>query len=80
MAKAEHAPTDLLTTAQVAQELGIIPKSVLGLIERGHFPNSRKLPGGKNSTYLIPYSDFVAYLAVREARKQKRRQAKRLAT
>ena len=73
MVKTTNQPIDL-TTAQVAERLGIIRKSVRGLIERGHFPNARKLPG-KTTTYLIPLSDVEAFLAVREARKQKRRQS-----
>jgi len=60
-----------LTTAQIADRLGITPLAVRGLIKRGHFPNVRKLPAA-NATYLIPYSDFENYLAVREARKRQK--------
>ncbi len=78
MSKAQNKPIDI-TTAEVADKLERSTDAVLGLIKRGHFPTARKLPG-KTTTYLIPLSDVEAYLAVREARKQKRRQPKRLAT
>lgn len=58
-----------LTTAQVAEQLGITPLAVRGLIKRGHFPNFRKLPAF-NGTYLIPLSDLENYLPIREARKR----------
>ena len=60
-----------LTTAEVAEKLGIKPVSVWGLIKRSRFPNAHKLPG-KTSTYLIPYSDVENYLAVREARRKQK--------
>lgn len=66
-------PIDL-TTSQVAEKLGITNLAVRGLINRGRFPNVRKLPP-MNGTYLIPYSDFQEYLKYREARNKKRRQA-----
>ena len=69
MAKTTTTQPQDLTTAEVAERLGIKPLSVLGLIKRGHFPNTRKLPG-KTSTCLITYSDFENYLAVREARRK----------
>lgn len=80
MVKTINQPIDL-TTAQVAERLGLKPHSVFGLIQRGHFPNVRKL-AGKTTTYLIPLSDLEAELARREARKQKRHQSakRKLAT
>lgn len=73
MAQKTTEPQDM-TTAEVADKLGLISRSVVGLIKRGRFPNVRKLPG-KTTTYLIPYSDYKAYLVYREARNKKRRQA-----
>jgi DNA-binding transcriptional regulator LsrR (DeoR family) len=73
MVKTPEQPTEF-TTSQVAEKLGIVSRSVRGLIERGRFPNARKLPGSTN-TYLIPLSDLEAELARREARKQKRHQS-----
>lgn len=60
-----------LTTAQVAKHLDITASAVLGLLNRGRFPNARKLPG-KTTTYLIPLSDVDHYLEVREARKRRK--------
>jgi excisionase family DNA binding protein len=73
MVKTTEQPTEL-TTSQVAERLGIVSRSVRGLIERGRFPNARQLPGSTN-TYLIPLSDLEVELARREARKQKRHQS-----
>lgn len=58
-----------LTTAEVAQQLGITRRAIVGLIQRGRFPNARKLPA-VNGTYLIPLSDLENYLPIREARKR----------
>jgi hypothetical protein len=68
-------PTQLpdMTTAELASKLDIKASGALGLIKRGRFPNFRKLPG-KTTTYLVPYSDYEAYLVYREARNKKRRQ------
>lgn len=74
MAKTAKTRPQELTTAEVAEQLGITPLAVRGLIKRGHFPNFRKLPAA-NATYLIPYSDFESYLVVREARRSKRKSA-----
>lgn len=72
MAKKTTQPPDM-TTAELAEKLGIKKNSVWGLIQRGRFPNYRKLPG-KTTPYLIPYSDYETYLVYREARNKKRRQ------
>jgi len=69
MKKATTQPD--LTTTEVAKRLGIVSRSVLGLIKRGRFPNARKLPAF-NGTYLIPFSDVENYLAVREARRKRK--------
>ncbi len=73
MAKKTTQPQDM-TTAELAEKLGIKKNAVWGLIHRGRFPNCRKLPGA-TTTYLIPYSDYEAYLVYRDARNKKRRQA-----
>jgi predicted DNA-binding transcriptional regulator AlpA len=69
MAKKTTQPLDM-TTTQLAQKLGLTQSAVLGLITRGRFPNVRKLPG-KTTTYLIPYSDYEAYLVYRTKRNKK---------
>jgi len=58
------------TISEVAEKLGITSQAVRGLIQRGHFPNSYKLPG-RTGAYLITRSDLENYLPVREARKQR---------
>ena len=68
MTKKASQPRDL-TAAEVAEQLGITPRAVRGLIERGRFPNWIKLPG-KTGAYLIPLSDLENYLPIREARKR----------
>jgi len=70
MAKAKILPRDL-TTSEVAERLGITPRAVRGLIQRGHFPNARKLPGASNP-HLIPLPDVEDYLVVREARRKEK--------
>jgi len=73
MAKKTEEPEDM-TTTELAEKLGIGHRAALGLINRCRFPNVRKLKG-VTTTYLIPYSDYEAYLVYREARNKKRRQA-----
>ena len=72
MAKKTTEPQEM-TIKEVAEKLDRKPRSVLGLIKRGRFPNVRKLPG-RTMPYLIPCSDFDEYLKYREARNKKRRQ------
>ena len=72
MTKKQEQPEDM-TTAELAEKLGVKKNAVWGLIHRRRFPNARKLPG-KTTTYLIPYSDYEAYLVYREKRNKKRRQ------
>ncbi len=74
MKKTTTKPDDLLTTSEVAVELGITPSAALGLANRGRFPNARKLPG-RTGTFLVPRSDVDSLKAVREARKLKRKSA-----
>lgn len=69
------SPVPELTTSELAEKLGITPKSARGLIQRGHFPNARKIGTGKTMPYLIPLADLEAYLEKREAQKEKRRQS-----
>ena len=71
MAKVTTTKPIDLTTAEVAKRLGIKSRSVLGLIERGHFPNAHKLPA-LHATYLIPCSDLDDYLAKHEARRKRK--------
>jgi len=71
MAKKTTQPEDM-TITEVAEKLGRKQRSVLDLIKRGRFPNVRKLPG-RTTPYLIPYSDYEAYLVYREARNKRRR-------
>ncbi len=71
--KKKKEPQDM-TIREVAEKLGITSSAVLGLINRGRFPNAHKLPGGKRMPYLIPDCDYDAYLVYREARNKKRRQ------
>jgi len=63
-------PKDL-TTAEVAEMRKITTQAVRGLIQRGHFPNVRKLPG-RTGAYLIPCSDLEHYLVLCEARKRQK--------
>jgi len=58
----------LLSTAKVATRLGVHQTTVQLWIRKGHFPNAYKLGLGKNSPYIIPESDIVAF-------EEKRRQA-----
>ena len=73
MAKKAIQPPQDLITSEIAERLGISPRAVCGLIERGRFPNARKIPGGRG-THLVPYSDYESYLVYREKRNKKRRQ------
>ena len=69
MAKAQ--PVDL-TTSEVAGRLSIASRSVLGLIERGHFPNARKLPA-LHATYLISVSNVERYLSAQASKTQRKK-------
>lgn len=62
--------TDILTTAEVAQTLGITQRTVLRLIAGGAFPNHRQIPAGD---YLIPTTDLVSYISyIRSSKKEKK--------
>jgi len=50
-----------LSTADVAKRLQVHPTTVQGWIRKGYFPNAYKLGLGKNSPYIIPESDIVAF-------------------
>jgi excisionase family DNA binding protein len=50
-----------LSTADVAKRLQVHPTTVQGWIRKGHFPNAHKLGLGKNSPYIIPESDVIAF-------------------
>jgi len=52
---------NILSTSQIAERLGVTRRTVNRLVERGEFPNARKLGGGRNSAYLIPEPDVLAY-------------------
>ncbi len=58
----------LLSTAEVAERLGVHRITVQLWIRKGYFPNAYKVGLGKNSPYVIPESDIVAF-------EEKRRQA-----
>lgn len=44
----------LLTTTEVAEELGVTAVSVQRWIRQGHFPGAHKIGPGRNSPYRIP--------------------------
>jgi len=48
-------PPRKLRVTEVAALLGVSPKTVRNMIDRGHFPGARKIdPTRRNSPYLIP--------------------------
>ena len=47
----------MLRTNDVAKRLGVTRKTVWNMIQRGSFPNARKLDPGAKSIYLIPEED-----------------------
>ncbi|MEA3341895.1 MAG: helix-turn-helix domain-containing protein [Chloroflexota bacterium] len=53
--------TKMLSTADVAERLLVHQTTVQGWIRQGHFPNAYKLGPGKNSPYVIPESDVIAF-------------------
>jgi IS30 family transposase len=53
-----------LSVAQLAEELGLHPVTVSGLVRRGYFPNAYKSGrGGVSSPWRIPAQDVVDYRA-----------------
>lgn len=75
-----------LTTGQVAEMLGVHPRTLKKLVDAGQFPHAYRLspmPGGKRAQgtaksgndghWRIPLADVEAYLASRVAREDARR-------
>jgi hypothetical protein len=50
-----------LSTADVAKRLQVHPTTVQGWVRKGYFPNAYKVGLGKNSPYIIPESDIIAF-------------------
>jgi len=48
----------MLKTKDVADRLGISQRTVQRMINRGSFPNAKKLDPNLKSIYLIPEKDF----------------------
>ncbi len=62
----------VLSTGQVAERLGVDPRTVQRWVAAGRFPGAYRLdPDAKQSPYVIPSSDVTAF----EARRQMRRPA-----
>jgi excisionase family DNA binding protein len=56
------APEKLLTTAQVARELGISPRTVVRYADRGWITPTRVLPSGHRRWRLTDVRDQLAAL------------------
>ena len=53
---------DFLTVSQIAELEGVSVRYIVAEIERGKFPNARKLdPEKQTSAYLIPAKDYAAW-------------------
>jgi len=48
----------MLRTNDVAKKLGVTRKTIWNMIQRGSFPNAKKLDPGAKSIYLIPEEDI----------------------
>lgn len=57
---------ELLTSGQVAQEMGVTDRTVLRWIERDYFPNAFKA----GWTWRIPRSDLTEYIAKQKRKRQ----------
>ncbi len=51
----------MLSTADVAERLQVHQTTVQGWVRQKHFPNAYKIGPGKNSPYVIPESDVIAF-------------------
>jgi len=52
----------ILTTKEVADRLGVTPRTVQVWIRQGRFPNAYKLnPDGRTSPYRIPEGDVASF-------------------
>jgi len=58
----------MLRISEVAKRLGVSRKTVWNMIQRGSFPNARKVDPGSKSIFLIPEKDLEDLL---ERQKQK---------
>jgi hypothetical protein len=60
---------DELSVLQLAKYFGIGRRSASGLVERGRFPNARRLnPDAQRSAVLIPFRDIRAYESTKKRR------------
>jgi predicted transcriptional regulator len=63
---------EVLTAADVAERLHLTPARVKQLIHHGHFPGAFRSSEGRKSQWLIPETEFDAYVEKRkeEARRE----------
>ena len=54
---------EMLRTKIVAERLGVTRKTVWNMIQRGAFPNARKVDPGAKSLILIPETDVEKLIA-----------------
>jgi transposase len=58
-----------ISTKEAAAILQCSTKTIINLIDRGHFPNATKLdPTAKNSPYKIPLDDIEKFRELRQAK------------
>jgi excisionase family DNA binding protein len=55
-----------LTVDQVAQRLGVTPRSVLRWLDKGFFPNAYRFAPMAKSPWRIPESDVVVFEGLRK--------------
>ncbi len=53
--------TRMLSTAKVAERLQVHQTTIQRWIRQGYFPQAYKLGPGRNSPYVIPESDVIAF-------------------
>jgi hypothetical protein len=62
---------EMLTTQQIADELGVAYQTVMAWLYKGFFPNAQKEDTPRGPYYLVPRSDLRTFKAPKRGRPSK---------
>lgn len=64
MAKSKGEPTKrFLSVNDLIELLGIERRTLINRLNQGEFPNAQKMAEGRTAAWIIPYEDYLAYVA-----------------
>jgi len=66
MTQTQSKASDFMNTKQISELFQVTPKTIHNWIAAGKFPGAFKLPGGKNTAFLVPTASVEAYKKERD--------------